>query len=154
MRLGLDVDGAVVRAHLGDGRLGKLAVDDRDAHAGFFEDLAVLEDAGHAAAAAGAGPLVAAEGGAVELGEGGDDLFLLFFYEGFHAEAHGGGGGYGGGLLFVFVAGGEGGDVEVDWVEGCLFLGGSVRGWRVGEGGRRAGEGGGGMFVACRFAWE
>lgn len=80
----------MVYAHLFDCWAGKSAVDDADVDAGFFEDVAVLEDAGDAAAAIGAVPGVDAEFFAVDGFEFLDDFFLLFFYEFLHSETHGG----------------------------------------------------------------
>ena len=55
------VEGFVVDTHFGDGRAGEGAIDDGGVDAGFFEDGAVLEDAGCAASAVGAGPGIGAE---------------------------------------------------------------------------------------------
>ena len=69
----------MVGAHLFNGGAGELAVHDARVDAGFFENVAVLEDAGCAATALGPVPDVAAEFGAVFYRfEGEDDAVLVF----------------------------------------------------------------------------
>ena len=87
----------MVDAHFGDGGAGEGAVDDGGVDAGFFEDGAVLEDAGCAASTVRTCPSVGAElvsGGWIDVFEGGDDGGLVGFDELFHAEAHWRGGSY------------------------------------------------------------
>mmetsp|Transcript_46568 Transcript_46568/g.98827 ORF Transcript_46568/g.98827 Transcript_46568/m.98827 type:complete len:462 (+) Transcript_46568:138-1523(+) len=82
-----------VDAPLGGGLerlLGHGAVHDREVDAGLLEDLAVLEDAGHAAAAVGADPAVLLEGGAaVDVLDGGGDGNLGLADHLLEAGAHG-----------------------------------------------------------------
>mmetsp|Transcript_11683 Transcript_11683/g.28716 ORF Transcript_11683/g.28716 Transcript_11683/m.28716 type:complete len:243 (-) Transcript_11683:358-1086(-) len=73
-----------------EGLLRHGAVDDREVDAGLLEDGAVLEDAGHAPAAVGAGPAVLLEGGlAVDLRDGISDGDLCLSDHLFKARAHG-----------------------------------------------------------------
>lgn len=89
-RVDVWVECFVVYAHLLNGSAGEAAIDDRGVHAAFFKDVAVLQDAGYAAAAFRALPCVDFEFCAINLFKLSDNLLLLLFYELLHPEAHGG----------------------------------------------------------------
>lgn len=82
------IDFLVIRTHLQNSLLWKCSVDDGDVNSGLLKDIAILQDAGDAAAAVLALPPVDLELLPVDFLECAHDLFLLVLDECFHAQAH------------------------------------------------------------------